>query len=314
MTTAAPSSAIHPIEVPASTANLGPGFDTLGIALRLYTRVRVIDVMPSKPDVLETVFADSTFTGENRIETAFKYARLHSGVPTPGLRIEVTSDIPRRAGLGSSAAAAVAGLKLYAAAAPTATTVDWLPLASEIEGHPDNAAAALLGGMTMSCQCDDGRILAHSWHWPEEVRFIVATPDVPLDTAYARSVLPASIRMRDAIFNLQRVVLFIRALETGHYEQLREAMRDRWHQPFRMPLVPALAEAMALDHPGLLGVCLSGAGPSILALVSGHETEIAGLLGATYDRLGVSHTIRTLDAHQPAPAPAEEAKRPSRSA
>jgi homoserine kinase len=94
-------------------------------------------------------------------------------------------------------------------------------------------------------------------------------------------------------------VLFIRALETGRYGELREAMRDRWHQPFRQPLVPALGEAMKLEHPGLLGVCLSGAGPSILALVSGHAAEVASLLGGLYDRLGVSHTIRVLEAHQP---------------
>jgi homoserine kinase len=130
----------------------------------------------------------------------------------------------------------------------------------------------------------------------------VGTPDVPLETAYARSVLPASIRMRDAVFNLQRAVMFIGALETGQYSELREAMRDRWHQPFRQPLVPGLAEALALDHPALVGVCLSGAGPSILALATGRDSEVAevaALLGRLYDRLSVSHTIRILTAHQP---------------
>ncbi len=122
---------------------------------------------------------------------------------------------------------------------------------------------------------------------------------MPLDTAHARSVLPASIRMRDAVFNLQHAVMLIRALESGRFGDLREAMRDRWHQPFRQPLVPALAEAMAMDHPGLLGVCLSGAGPSILALAADHAEEIGASLGALYERMGVSHTIRILRAHQP---------------
>src|SRR4051794_16815004 len=101
------------IVVPASTANLGPGFDTLAIAVRLYTRVRVVERRPEAPDTLETVFVDGPFTGENRIETAFRLARAKAGVPAPGAKIEVRSDIPRRAGLGSSAAATVAGLQLY---------------------------------------------------------------------------------------------------------------------------------------------------------------------------------------------------------
>ncbi len=287
------------IVVPASTANLGPGLDTLAVAVQLYTRVRIVDVLPGQPNVVETVFADGPFSGENRIETAFRYAHLQGGVPVPGARIEVRSEIPRRAGLGSSAAATVAGLKLYGALSSPRPPADWLALASEVEGHPDNAAASLFGGMTMSCQFEDGRVKAHAWRWPEAVRLIVATPDVPLDTAYARSVLPGSIRMRDAIFNLQRTVLLIRALETGRYDELREAMRDRWHQPYRLPLVPALGEALELDHPGLLGVSLSGAGPSILALATDHEAEISKVLSGLYDRLGLSHTIRTLRAHQP---------------
>jgi homoserine kinase len=285
--------------IPASTANLGPGFDTLSVALELYTRVRVLETLPSRPDTIETVFSDGTFPGENRIETAFRYARLQSGVPAPGVRIEVQSDIPRRAGLGSSAAATIAGLRLYGALTTPRPLAEWLPIASEVEGHPDNAAASLFGGITSSCQCDDGRVLTHSWRWPDAIQFVVATPDAPLDTAHARSVLPGSVRMRDAVFNLQRAILFVRALESGRYDDLREAMRDRWHQPFRQPLVPALAEAIGMEHPGLLGVCLSGAGPSILALVSGHASEVGAELGTLYDRLGVSHTIRILKAHQP---------------
>jgi homoserine kinase len=295
----ADTSAPFDLVIPASTANLGPGFDTLSVALQLYTRVRVVERLPSRPDTIETVFLDGLFTGENRIETAFRYARLQFGAPAPGVRIEVQSDIPRRAGLGSSAAATIAGVKLYGLLTSSRPDSDCLQVASEVEGHPDNAAASLFGGFTVSCQLDDGRVSTDAWRWPDEVRFVVGTPDVPLDTAHARSVLPGSLRMRDAVFNLQRAVMLIRALETGRYEDLREAMRDRWHQPFRQPLVPGLAEAMELRHPALLGVCLSGAGPSILALARGQVEEVAALLGSLYDRLGVSHTIRVLRAHQP---------------
>jgi homoserine kinase len=273
--------------------------DTLSIAVQLYTRIRVLEVMPSRPDVIETTFVDGTFTGENRIETAFRRARTFFGVPAPGVRIEVQSDIPRRAGLGSSAAAAVAGLKLYGLLTTRRSALDWLPLASDVEGHPDNAAASLLGGITTSCQFENGTVTALAWRWPEDIRLVVATPDVPLDTHYARSVLPAALPYKDAIFNLQRAVLFVRALDAGRHDLLREAVRDRWHQPYREPLVPALREALELTRPGLLGVFLSGAGPSILALADAHEAEVAEALAAIYDRLGVSHTIRRLRAHQP---------------
>src|SRR6476646_1060488 len=218
--------------------------DTLAVAVQLYTRVRIIEVMPTKPDVIETTFVDGAFSGENRIETAFRHARKHFGTPTPGVRIEVTSEVPRRAGLGSSAAAAVAGLKLYGALTESRGSLEWLRLASEIEGHPDNAAASLLGGMTASCQHEDGNVTALAWRWPDTIRLIVATPDVPLDTSHARSVLPAAIPYKDAVFNLQRAVLLVRALEAGRHALIKEAVPARWHQPFRAPLVPALREAL----------------------------------------------------------------------
>ena len=289
------------VVIPASISNLGPGFDTLSVAVQLYTRVRVLEVRPDAPDTIETVFADGPFSGENRIETAFRRARERFGRSVPGVRIEVRSEIPRRAGLGSSAAAAVAGLKLYDALTSARPVEESLEVATEIEGHPDNAAAALLGGLTASCQYDDGRVTARASPWPGDLSFVVATPDVPLDTMYARSLLPDRIPMKDAVFNLQRVVLLLRALETGDHEALREALRDRWHQPYRAPHVPALTDALALDHPALLGIFLSGAGPSIAALVV-HDTEpIATLLRALYDKLGVAVTIRGLEAHQPNP-------------
>lgn len=292
----------HEIVVPASISNLGPAFDTLAVAVQLYLRVRVVDVRPDAPDQLDTVFVDCPLAGENRIESAFRRARAEIGRAAPGLRIEVRSDIPQRAGLGSSAAAAVAGLQLYGAVTEPRAPADWLQLASHIEGHPDNAAAALFGGITASCQRDDGRVTAVAWRWPEAVRFVIATPHVPVDTGYARSLLPTSIGLRDAVFNLQHALLLVRTLETGCYSQLREALRDRWHQPFRAPLVPGLAEALVLEHPALLGVCLSGSGPSIVALTSDPDSGVPALLHDLYDRLDIPCTIRSLAAHQPPPA------------
>lgn len=290
---------LREIVVPASVSNLGPGFDALAVAVQLYLRVRITDVRPEAPGDVEMVFVDEPPLGDNRIAAAFARGRAHAGSDLPGLRVEVRSEIPQRAGLGSSAAAAIAGLKLYQAVASHALP-DLLPLATEIEGHPDNAAAALLGGIACGCQREDGAVLASSWRWPDAVRFVIATPAaVRVETGYARSVLPASIPMKDAVFNLQRALLLARALETGRYDQIREAMRDRWHQPVRARLVPALSDALALEHPGLLGVCLAGSGPSVMALVTDHDDEIAAALAALYRRLDVPATIRQLSAHQP---------------
>jgi homoserine kinase len=288
------------IVVSGSTSNLGPGFDALSVAVNVYLKVRVMDVLPAQPDILDMHFVrGGAPAGENRIATGFSAAHARFGDPVPGLRVEVQSDIPMRAGLGSSAAATVAGMRLYEAATSPRAVGDLMEIASGIEGHPDNAAAALLGGITLSCQYDDGRIATRAWPWPDEVRFIIATPEVELETAFARKVLPPQISMRDAVFNLQRALLLLRALETGQYGDLREALRDRWHQPARQQFVPGLAEALALDHPSVLGVYLSGAGPSVAMLATDRHAEAASELSAIYARLGVRSTIRTLSAHQP---------------
>ena len=291
------------IVVPGSISNLGPSFDALSVAVRIYLTIRVLEVMPSAPDSIVWEFDGNGPSGENRIESAYRLARARVGVSAPGLRVRVASEIPQTAGLGSSAAAAVAGLRLYEAATTPRSILEWLTLATELEGHPDNAAAALLGGLAVSCQHADGRIIARTGRWPEALRFVVATPEMELHTAHARQVLPKHVALGDAIYNLQRALLFIRALDSGRYEDLREAMSDRWHQPARAPLVPGLPEALAIDDPAVLGVCLSGAGPSVLALATEDGTpRAAGLLDALYRRLGLPCTIRTLSAHQPSGA------------
>jgi homoserine kinase len=287
------------IVVPGSISNLGPAFDALSVAVELRLRLRILELRPSVRDTVDFVFVDGAPAGDNRIAAAFQHARKLVGTPTPGLRVEVRSEIPMRAGLGSSGAATVAGLRLYEAVTSPEPAETWLAMAATIEGHPDNAAAGLLGGLTLSCQHEDGRITARSWRWPASIKFVVATPAVELATLVARNVLPDRVPRADAVFNLQRSLLLLRALETGESGDIREAMRDRWHQPFREPLVPGLAEALALEHPAIAGVCLCGAGPSVAALTTGAESEVAALLEDLYRRLGVRCTIRTLSACQP---------------
>jgi homoserine kinase len=290
------------ISVPASTSNLGPGFDALSVALDLYLRLRVLDVRPDVAGRVQYDFEGPSPEGENRIETAYRLACQRFGTPVMGLHVSVSSEIPMAAGLGSSAAAAIAGFRLYEAA--RAVPLDggtMMAMATQLEGHPDNAAAALLGGITISCQTDDGRVIARAWPWPDAVRFVIATPDSVLETKHARAALADSIPLCDAICNLQHALLFLRAVESGDYGDIREAVKDRWHQPVRAALVPGLTEALAIDHPSVLGVCLSGAGPSVLALAApGRSEEAAAVLAEVYRRLGIAHTIRNLAAHQPA--------------
>jgi homoserine kinase len=292
-------SKIPEIVVPASISNLGPAFDTLAVAVQLYVRIKIVEVQAEAPDTLETAFIECAVDGENRIASAFRHARVRVGVPTPGLKIEVRSAIPQRAGLGSSAAATIAGLKLYELVTKPMPPATMLALACQLEGHADNAAASLNGGIALSCQLADGRVMARAWRWPDVLRFVVATPDVPLATDHSRSVLPSSIGLRDAVYNLQRALLFVNALSTARYDDLREAMHDRWHQPARTPLVPGLGEALSLSHPAILGVCLCGAGPSVAALTSGPGADIRAALGELYQRLGITCKVRVLAAHQP---------------
>jgi homoserine kinase len=286
------------IVVPGSISNLGPGFDTLSVAVQLYLRVRIVAIREDAPDTIETTFEGAPPGGENRIETAFRHARSRVGRPTPGVRIAASSEIPTRAGLGSSGAASIAGLLLYELLTAALDPADLLALAADVEGHPDNAAAALLGGLTISCQRDDGRVTARGWPWPSDVQLVIGTPGAQLETAHARRVLPDTISMRDGVFNLQRSLLLVHALQSGSYGDLREALRDRWHQPARAPLVPGLPEALALDDPAVLGACLSGAGPSIVLFTTGQADQARRCLEDIYRRLGMPSTIRVLDAHQ----------------
>ena len=284
------------IAVPASVANLGPGLDALAVALQLYLRV-CARKLPGKNE-LQFDFGGFDLDGENFIERAFRHMVAREAVDFPSLHVEVRSEIPSRAGLGSSAAATVAGLRLYDALLGPCPMQKLLNVACELEGHPDNAAAALLGGLTTSCELQDHSVIALSMPWPEALSFVVLTPDLRLDTAASRRALPEEVRREDAVFNLQRVAMLVQALHSREYCLLREALRDRCHQPFRCRLVPGLEQLLALEHPDLLGVCLAGSGPSILALVEKNADAVQESLTRAYESLGIPFTVRTVRAYQ----------------
>lgn len=305
------------VVVPGSVANLGGGFDTLGVAVQLYLRARIVDVRDDGGARLLVASSTPPVRGQNALTRAFELAARRTGRPAPTVTVEVTSEIPMAAGLGSSAAATVAGLRVFEkVTAPLPDSV-LLAIATAAEGHADNAAPAILGGLTSVVETDGADPVALRWSWPEELRLVVSTPSVGLATAKARAALADSISRRDAIFNLQRVVSLVHALQHGDYPRLREAVRDRWHQPARAALVPLLREALAIDDPAVFGAFLSGAGPSVALLVreDGSRTQTARveqLFVAMYQRAGVEAAVRTLAVHHHAHLPDAVASAPGR--
>jgi homoserine kinase len=287
------------IAVPGSTSNLGPGFDALGLALQCYLRLHVQVIAGGPPGSIEWDFPDRPLDGENFIERGFRRLAKTSRVPLPALHVGVTTDIPMKAGLGSSAAAIVAGLRLYEAVTGPLPVSRLLDEAAALEGHPDNTCASILGGLVATCRAADGRVAAVAVPWPATLKIVIATPGVTLETRVARKALPGQVSLADAVWNVQRTALLVQSIAARDFQWLREAFQDRLHQPHRAALVPGLARALAFDHPSLYGVFLSGAGPSIAAVVSDEGAAVRRLFEQLYADIGLPATIRTLGVHQP---------------
>lgn len=286
------------IVVPGSVANLGGGFDTLAVAVQLYLRARIVEVRDDGAAHLTVATSEPPVAGPNGIERAYAHMALAAGRRAPSVTVDVRSEIPMAAGLGSSAAAAVAGLRIFEHVTGPVSESALLRAAMFLEGHADNAAAALCGGLVSVVEGNGSEPAALRWDWPRDLRLVVATPERGLATSKARAALPDAVPREDAVFNLQRVLSFVHALQQGDYAGLRRAVEDRWHQPARMALVPHLVDALALDDPDVLGVFLSGAGPSVAVLARRHLPRVAELLQDVYRRGGTPATVRVLDVHQ----------------
>jgi homoserine kinase len=283
------------VRVPASSANLGPGFDALGLALTLYNEVTAEEAG------LVTVRAEGEGAGRlaagprNVVARAVRLAYDTVGRPFRGCALTCVNRIPLARGLGSSAAAWVAGL--VAGNALLGSPLDraaLLGLAAGAEGHPDNVAAALHGGLTVSCGGPDGTH-ALSLPVPADLQWIVLVPTVTGATAEARAVLPKSVPRGDAVFNVQRTALLLAALQLRRPDALRTALDDRLHQPYRRRLFPWLAAvSAAAREAGALGCVLSGAGPSLLAVVDGEAGEIARAMETALGKAGVEGQARVL--------------------
>lgn len=290
------------VRVPGSTSNLGPGFDCFGLALKLYLTVRAtITTDDSEPCRVQTTGARENEVlprnAANLIYRAMAFAARREGVSLPSVELAVHNEVPLASGLGSSAAAIVAGIKLCALiTSHEMTDATVLNYATEFEGHPDNVGASLHGGFVINCLKDDRTVVSTKCDWPSHIRVVVVSPHSQLPTHVARAALPRTVSRADAIYNLQRTALFTAALAQQRYDLFWEAMCDRLHQPQRESLVPGLAEALALPRTaGLLGVALSGAGPSILALVESHDEEIGARIANCFSAHRIDSTVRTLE-------------------
>ena len=283
------------VRVPASSANLGAGFDALALALGLHLHC----ALRSSSGGLK-ITASGTDAGEIPLDETNliwkMFSRLGREKAGSDFELEIANEIPLGRGLGSSAAAIVAGLALADAWIESNRGKQRLiEIATGLEGHPDNVAAAALGGLVVSCQAEDGRILTAQCSFPGEIQVVVVVPQLQLSTEAARAALPQQYTRRDAVFNVQRAALFVAALQSGRSDLLREAMRDRLHQPYRAALVPGFGDALQLENvPGLLGVALSGAGPSIVAFCDGHADEAGQAVGDCFRNRGIPAEVKHL--------------------
>jgi homoserine kinase len=264
------------VTVPASAANLGPGFDTLALAVSLRNEVIIHPAGGLREGGEPIICVDIEGCGQETlprdrsnmvVAAALRVLRKAVRVPER-LRFRLINRVPLSSGLGSSAAATVGGLiAANEVCGKPLTQEEVLALAVEIEGHPDNVSAALLGGLTVSVIDSEGRVLVTQPRVRNDLLFVFCVPKIEVRTPQARKALPARYSREDAVFSLSRVALLTALLQGGEKPMLRVAMEDRIHQPYRSKLAAGIDRAMAAAlKEGALGACLSGSGPTVLAL------------------------------------------------
>ena len=301
------------VKVPATTANIGPGFDCLGMALPIYNTITIEETVLPGTGIEINVIAESAAIDELSLEhipldensLVYKAVELlyNSIGQTPSeLKINIHSNIPVARGLGSSASVIVGALiAANELLGKPADEVALLSIACEIEGHPDNITPAIVGGLVLSSQEDDGSVIYRKLNWPTEWAITVCVPDFELSTDIARSVLPKEVPMKDAIFNAQRLGMFVQAVNTKDAELMKLALKDRLHQPYRMKLVPGLDKIMDnLRHiDSVLGCVLSGAGSSILVISEKNDLDkIRGIVKDTWTDQNIKSDIKTINIEQ----------------
>ena len=283
------------VRVPATTANMGPGFDCLGMALDIWNTI-IVETDSAEPEkvVIRGEGRDSLSTGsDNLVYSSFRHVYDGLGLPLPPVRISCENAIPLGRGLGSSAAAVAGGLLAGSRlSGANLTNERILELAAEIEGHPDNAAAAVMGGCRIVVS-DGDRLVTDTVSVPDELKAVLFVPDVPMATEEARGLLPATIDRQDAVFNIGRTALLVNALASGNLEYLSIATEDVLHQPARQKIFfPMKNIFRAAMSAGALGVFLSGAGSSVLALARDREYTIGYEMADAAMKSGVEGAIK----------------------
>lgn len=286
------------LTVPATTANLGPGFDCIGAALTLYNQFKFTltseteDKITVRGTEAERVKTDKT----NLLYQSFAKFYQHLDKPVPKVEIEIELGVPLARGLGSSATAIVGGLvgANYLAGNPLDKT-QVMELAIAIEGHPDNVVPALLGNCQL-CVGEKGNWQICEIPWHQDIIPILGIPDFELSTQEARAVLPSQITRSDAIFNIARLGLLLRALETGRGDWLEMAMEDKLHQPYRKGLIRGYEQVkQAAIAGGAYGMVISGAGPTLLALSSSSQAQaVIQAMRVAWEKEGVTAQVRSL--------------------
>jgi len=295
------------LRVPASTSNLGPGFDFMGLALSLWLEVRVLEQIPHAG--LEFVelggtAADWPRGSENLLMRAFELGSRGLRAPAIGLRLAVTSEIPLARGLGSSGAAVAAGLLLAERAADRIAGEDQLlAWGLELEGHPDNSSAALLGGCTLAVPIGGGKLRVVRPELSTELGFALAWSDETLPTRAARAVLPAQVPFADAVENPRRLALLLEGLRRGDPELLALGIEERLHVQHRLPLIRGGREALAAARSaGAWAATISGSGSALVAIgPKARVREIAEGMAACLRSATGSATARVVEAVQGPP-------------
>lgn len=260
------------LQIPATTANMGPGFDCIGMAFGFYNYID-FEEYGELGTCLLTADGDAgkiELTQDNLIYQAYARTFAVAGQPVKGVRMHFENNIPYARGLGSSSAALIGGIKAANILLDNRfSDEELLNIALEFEGHPDNIAPALLGGVVIS-GLNHGKVFYRKINPPKNLYCTLIIPDYPLATKKAREVLPKQLTIQEAVFNIGRMALLIDALHTGDLQQLTLAMEDCLHQPYRNQLIVGMEEiTTAAKELGALNVTISGAGPTILVVSDG---------------------------------------------
>lgn len=289
------------IKIPASTSNLGAGFDVFGLALKLYLNIQV-EALTDKSkewrfygEGKESVLVDSP---NNFITKTLNTVLKKRGVENPGFRIHVRNKIPLSRGLGSSGTAIIAGVIIANYLGKLGMTRDDIIAESvNLEGHPDNVCPSMLGGLMSVLQTEKNGVKWIRQTFPKQISLIFVIPDYNVSTKESRNLLPKAYRLKDVTYNMQRVSMLFETIRKRDFELLSYLLEDRLHQRFRAPFIPGMEKVLAIGSMnGLIGLYLSGSGPTVCAFANGNEINIAKKLSGIFEEENITVNVNIMKA------------------